>query len=1000
MKRTQLKDALRNIWANKVSFVSVIVISMLAAVAYLGISYSAAALSRKASSYYREQRMWDVEIASTLLLDEADLDAIGAVSGVERAEPVWQVAAKLSKGASKEPIVLISNERELSRPERIFGRAPKTETECMVEEWLAGKLDIKNGDSITIENDNMAGIDPVKYKTYKVTGVFRHPDHISFQVQTTPYVMVQEESFDLEALDGAFMRARVSVKNAPQNRYSQEYLDVVGSVVDALGQIAPSRAAARADTLRNTYQAKIDEGQKQLDDAAAQLDQARRTLEEGRAQIAEAAEKLGIGKDKLDDGLSEIKSGEEDLQDGQSELRAGKAKLDLVQGYLNKGKDWILNHVTEQDWPPDAGMTYAEFCNLLDTGEENIMAMLYDKSGYNSGLRKWLYAEAIVNAAWRDWYYAGEEYLDGVTQYKAGLRKVEQGEAELAKHQAEYDDGLARLQKAKDALGQIGEGRWIVLNNEGNGGYVFARTSADNLSSLSATFSLIFLVVAGLVIYATVARMVEEQSKLVGATKAMGLYNREIFAKYLLFGVSGTMLGVLIGVLLAHWGIQSALLKAYGSYFTYGEASRQFLPQKTLIVAVGALALSVFSVWLACSRLLRAPAIQLMQGSSLVSKLTKAKRSAKGSLYARLIFLNMRTDLKRVIVTTVSIAGCCILLMIGFTLKFAIGRVNDRQYKEIQHYDRRLVFEKTDDDPRGEALEKVLREQGVEYERAFVEQRSFSALNQLNACTLVVMPADRIGAYYTLRDAHTGELLALPDSGALVPLRMQEVFGIDPGESFCLNDAQMMPCEAKAAGVFENYFGLMAVCSPKAYEEINGSPAEDNCFLIRLNGVDPGTLEGELRYVRGFSALEDAQAESARFMKLTAVLNYLIIAMVVMAGMLAYFILLNLSNTYIQQKSRELTIMRINGFSTGEATRYAAWDLAITTLLGIVLGLAAGAGLGYYVTRLMEQPYFMYVRDADLRSFVFSLLITALLSVGINAIALRKIKRLKLSDLS
>ncbi|MCR5575393.1 MAG: hypothetical protein K6F56_00095 [Oscillospiraceae bacterium] len=986
MKKTQIKDALRNIRANKVSYLSIVVIAMLAALAYLGITYSAAALSRKASNYYTVQRMWDIEVVSNLLMDEEDLDEIRALPGVSFADPVWQVSARLVHGDSKEAVSVLSTERELSKPERMIGRTPKRDSECMVEQWLADRLGIRAGDTITVQCGTLAGINPLKHTEYTVTGVFRHPDHISFQVQVTPYILVKEAAFDQEELDGAFMKARVVVKDAPQNRYSAEYLNAVGAVQDAINAISSERGEARSARLRNKYQEQIDDGQRQLDEAEETLRAAREKLDRGQRELEEAAEKLRSGKTKLDDGLAELKDSQEQLNE----------MMTLAQMLRTEGVEWAETYITEQNWP-DVGISFEDFRQYLEENGYEVTAWVSDLA-----LAKLRALGSKLEAARIDWYYAGEEYLDGVTQYDNAKKQLDEGEREYADGLAKWNENNRKLQEARDKLAQIGKCRWIVLNNEGNGGYVFARTAADNLASLSSTFSLIFVAVAALVIYATVGRIVEEQSKLVGATKAMGLYNREVFAKYLLFGVSGTLLGVLLGVLLAYLGIQKGVLKAYSVYFTYGEAAKTFLPQKTLLVALGGLVLSAASVWLACSRLLKTTAIKLMQGDTLTSKLKKAKGRAGGSLYTRLIYLNMRTDLKRVIVTIVSVAGCCILLMIGFTLKYSLSRVGERQFDQIIAYDLRLLYDADDEDAADPvpALEKALRDQGAEFLPVYYEDRSFSSGNQINACTLIVAPADRIGTFYCLRDVKTKEVLTLPESGVLIPLRMQEVFGIGPGDVFQLNDSELMPCDVQAAGIFENYFSLMAVCSPEAYKAFSGEAAEDNCFLVRLNGADPAALEKAVSKLPGFVSLDDAKADRARFVSLTKVLNLVIVVMIAMSGLMAFFILLNLSNTFITQRSRELTIMRINGFTTGECKRYVAFDLAVTTVLGIVLGLVVGAWLGYRVTLLMEQPNIMYVRDPDLRSFVFSFIFTALISVGINSLALRKIKRLKLSDLA
>ena len=75
----------------------------------------------------------------------------------------------------------------------------------------------------------------------------------------------------------------------------------------------------------------------------------------------------------------------------------------------------------------------------------------------------------------------------------------------------------------------------------------------------------------------------------------------------------------------------------------------------------------------------------------------------------------MRTDLLRVIVTTVSIMGCCLLLVCGFNLKFAISRVNERQFGQIIRFEGELYFNTEESDTAEEDLKAVLDRNGLEY---------------------------------------------------------------------------------------------------------------------------------------------------------------------------------------------------------------------------------------------------------------------------------------------
>ena len=86
MKKTQLLDARRNISKQLVSFISIVVIAMVAVSAFLGIAYPAAALKEGGSDYFNRYRFWDLEIASSLLMDEEDLEECCMPAGKETQE--------------------------------------------------------------------------------------------------------------------------------------------------------------------------------------------------------------------------------------------------------------------------------------------------------------------------------------------------------------------------------------------------------------------------------------------------------------------------------------------------------------------------------------------------------------------------------------------------------------------------------------------------------------------------------------------------------------------------------------------------------------------------------------------------------------------------------------------------------------------------------------------------------------------------------------------------
>jgi len=111
-------------------------------------------------------------------------------------------------------------------------------------------------------------------------------------------------------------------------------------------------------------------------------------------------------------------------------------------------------------------------------------------------------------------------------------------------------------------------------------------------------------------------------------------------------------------------------------------------------------------------------------------------------------------------------------------------------------------------------------------------------------------------------------------------------------------------------------------------------------------------------------------------------------------------VLMNLTNIYILQKKRELTVMRINGFTTKEVIAYVTRETVFTTILGILLGFAVGSLVGYRIIRALEQSFIQLERGVCYAAWGYAAIMTLFFTVIVNIVALRKVKNLKLTDVA
>lgn len=1003
MTRTQFTDARRNVRRQIVSWISIVVIGLVSLVAYLSLVYSSEAIKRAVSSYYDTYDLWDLEITSPLLLDEDILAAVRTVPGVERAEPVWMIGTKLADVDTETTVTVQTVPEAISVPELLSGRMPEAAGECAIEQQLQGKLGLDPGEEFEVENISSGETELLMVTSFVVTGIVRDADHISFEVPEAPYVLVTRDSFNLEGLSNAFMKIRVGVGGVPANRYSEAYGKAVAPVREAVEALMAEQMEARGERIRTGFADIVSEGEQKLEEGAAKLEEGAAKLDEATQQLSDGEAKLASARQQLDDGWAELKEAEkklvsakQQLDDGGRALADAEYQIAALEGLMYKAQG-LIGAIDSR-----TGAQTEDY--LPGSISEQLQSAIEGMHKYNDGRNLW--------------YSSGEEYLDGLTLFEQGKKRLEQGEreyteglaeyekgkaeyekglAEYEKGKADYDDGVIQLREAKQRLEEIGPARCLVLDASGNAGYVFAESQANGLSSMSYSFSLLFLAVAALVIYASVGRMVQEQRALIGTSKALGLYNREILGKYMFFGISAAITAAVLGVGLTYFAVQPMALANYEPFFVLDSIPPCFRPVETAVVVIILPLVAGLSVWFACRRLIRIPAIRLLQGEQPANRRKSTRHISSRGLYTRLIYRNIRSDLRRVLVTIISIAGCCQLLVGGFMLKHAIERVNARQFGQIVQFQAELYIDPSAADV--EQFAQLLEDNGLSYVLVGRHDFIFRSGNTFNSATAIVAEPDSLAGFYGLKDSESKEEIRATDDGILIPIRLSQYRGLQPGDSLTALDTTLATHEVPISGVFTNHFGNQLFFTPACYKQVFGANAEQNCFLIRLDGMSLDELEARSENIPGFRQVKDAAADRVRLDKMSSVLNAMIFMLLGLAGVMAYFIVMNLSVTYIQQKTRELTIMRINGFTVRECVTYVSWDLVVTTVFGIALGLVAGHFLGQMVIPVTEGPYMYFVHDPDLRTYLYAALITAGFSAAISSAALRKVKNLKLSDI-
>ncbi len=717
----------------------------------------------------------------------------------------------------------------------------------------------------------------------------------------------------------------------------------------------------------------LDDGWRQYNEGVAQYEEGLRTLNEKSQEYEAGLEQYRAGLAQTEDGARALAEGYETLRQGEIDYAAGAARVEAGKAQIEEGwKQYDEGLAQYQD-------AYSQFV------EKN--------AEYADALKQ--YEDGLAQ------YEAGKaEYEDGLKKLADGRAELEDGEEEYARGLAEYRKGAEELEDAERALAGLDSCRWLVLGVQGNASYLALNSSIGNVSDMGTTFSLIFIIVGALVIYATLGRIVEEQRRQVGATRALGFYKREIFAKYLSFGLGATILGVVLGTVAGYFFIQPIVTKSYGNFFTFDNSGKAFLTGVTILVVAGALTLATLAVWAACSDLLRSTATQLLQDKPPKAKQRAGILTRNLSLYGRLIVLNIKTDKKRVLVTLASVAGCCTLLVAGFTMRGGIINAIDRQFETVQRYDYSVTFSGEDIDETVPAAMKTVEETGARAITVRYGSQLFTANGKLNAGRLICGDLEELADYYDRQDPDTFERLPTEPDGVWISIKAAEMCELQEGDTIVMLDDAMRPFSVTVAGIANNYSGNYLMMSRESYESFFGTKPKDNALFVLTDKAEADTLERLLFSLEGVEQVEASTETFASIKEVASMLDLIVLLMTGIAGIMACFILLNLISMHVNQKKRELTIMRVNGFTVREVIAYITQETVVTNIIGIVIGLGLGMLLGYRMIRLMEGGTSYFVRSPQPLALLWAVLITAGFSIILNVIALRKVKYLKLTDVT
>lgn len=139
-----IKDLIEEIKHSLGRYLSILAIVSLGVAFFAGIKASAPDMKNTADLYFDRYNLQDIQVFSTIGLNEEDLEALREVEGVEEAQGQFS-NDYLTKIDSREIVVKLmsySAGQSINQPRLIEGRMPENEDECLLQADSASGLNV------------------------------------------------------------------------------------------------------------------------------------------------------------------------------------------------------------------------------------------------------------------------------------------------------------------------------------------------------------------------------------------------------------------------------------------------------------------------------------------------------------------------------------------------------------------------------------------------------------------------------------------------------------------------------------------------------------------------------------------------------------------------------------------------------------------------------------------------------------------------------------------
>ncbi len=870
------------------------------------------------------------------------------------------------------------------------------------------------------------------------------------------YIYMSEENINANSIYTSLYIKVKNAENLTTS--SDEYEKHIENVKQSIEQIKTKRENARHDQLVDIASKKVQEAEKEFNNekqsAESKIADAEKQIEDGKQKIKTAEEEinknnrkadiefanaklaLDKAKEQINTNESELKNKEQEANSKFKELEMQKQKLQVNLEQLNKGidqlqsksqsidqllKDQTIEDEQKKEYENQQIELKKQIQNLEKNKQEITVGITTIETGISTGKKEIENGKIQIQNAKKQITQKETQYnqskkvayakiQNAKVQLEQSKQEITKGEQELNKNKQEFEEKIASAEKelvnAREKITEIKNPKWYILDRNSNAGYVSFIQDSNAIENIGKVFPVVFFIVAALISLTSMTRMVEEQRMQIGTLKALGYNKLQITGKYIIYASLACIIGGIFGMCIGFIILPKIIWAMYGMMYQITDNisidfNMKYGGMGLLLMSLCIIGATVYTV---LKELVNTPATLMRP---------KAPKMGNRVFLERIHFIWKRLNFshkvtvrnifrykKRFFMTIIGILGCTALILTGFGVKDSVKKILPNQFGNVFCYDMQINLKNgLDDSQKNEYISKLQERTEIE-KTAETQMLSNTAIKEENEEEVqIIIPKDEnaLDEIININDIKTKEKVKLEDNQICLTDKAAQLLGVKQGDNIILKDSDEKEIEVTISNIVENYVSHYVYMSKETYEKLYNQKYETNVILtknINLNDEEQDALATEIMNQSEVASIMNVSSTIETIDNMMSLLNYVVIVLIISAGLLAFVVLYNLSNVNISERVRELATIKVLGFYDKEVYSYVTRETVILTIIGIILGLFAGYFLNYYIMGTCEINILRFTKTIEPISYVYAVVITVIFTIIVNIATYFSLKKI------